>query len=115
MAEAEVLRLRSLHETGTQHAKSGIMDAREIYPSDLKDMGRWRPWTERVLRRARMQSVDLHAALTAALKARQAPVTQERGGEPVFFWAHLEDWIKDPEAAGIVKMVRGDDGVEAIR
>ena len=26
-----------------------------------------------------------------------------------------EDWIKEPEAAGIVKMVRGDDGVEAFR
>ena len=50
LAEAEVLRLRSLRDSGTQQAKSGIMDARKIYPADLKDMGRWRPWTERVLR-----------------------------------------------------------------
>ena len=27
----------------------------------------------------------------------------------------MEDWIKEPEAAGIVKMVGGDDGVEAFR
>ena len=70
LADAEVLRLRSLLETGTQQAKSGIMDARKIYPSDFKDMGRWRPWTERVLRWSRMQSVELHAALYAALMAR---------------------------------------------
>ena len=50
LAEAEVLRLRSLRETGTQQTKSGIMDARKIYPSDLEDMGCWRLWTERVLR-----------------------------------------------------------------
>ena len=45
LAEAEVLRLRSLRDSGTQQAKSGIMDARKIYPADLKDMGRWHPWT----------------------------------------------------------------------
>ena len=27
----------------------------------------------------------------------------------------MEDWNKEPEAAGIVKMVRGDDGVKAFR
>ena len=69
LAEAEVLRLRSLRVSGTQQAKSGIMDGRNIYPADLKDMGRWRQWTERVLRWARMQSVDFHAALLAALKS----------------------------------------------
>ena len=95
--------------------KSGIMDARKIYPSDLKDMGRWRPWTERVLRWARMQATDLHAALTAGLKARQDPVAHDGGDEAIFFWAHPEDWIEDPETAGIVKMVRGDDCVEGFR
>ena len=70
LAEAEVLRLRSLRASSTQQVKSGIMDARKIYPADLKGMGRWRPWTERVLRWSRMQSVELHAALQAALKAR---------------------------------------------
>ena len=58
LAEAEVLRLRSLRESSAQQAKSGIMDARKIYPADLKDMGRWRPWAERVLRWARMQMVS---------------------------------------------------------
>ena len=57
--------------------------------------------------------MELHAALSAALKARSVPVTHECGDEPIFFWDHLEDWIKDPEAAGIVKMVRVDDGLEA--
>ena len=38
LAEAEVLRLRSLRDSGTQQAKSGIMDARKIYPADLEDM-----------------------------------------------------------------------------
>ena len=50
LAEAEHLRLRALRESCTQRAKSCIMVAREIYPADLKDMGRWRPWTEHVLR-----------------------------------------------------------------
>ena len=63
LAEAELLLFRSLRDSGTQQAKSGIMDARKIYPADLKDMARWRPWTERVLHCALMQSVDLHAAL----------------------------------------------------
>ena len=91
------------------------MYARKIYPSDLKDMGCWRPWTERVLRWARMQSNDLHAALTAALKARKKAVAHDVVDEAIFFVAHLEDWIKDPEAAGIVKTVHGDDSVEALR
>ena len=43
LAEAEVQFLRSLRDSGTQRAKLGIMDARKIYPSDLKDTGRWRP------------------------------------------------------------------------
>ena len=42
-------------------------------------------------------------------------MTHECGDESVFVWVHLEDWIKDSEAASIVKMVRGDDGVEAFR
>ena len=91
------------------------MDARKIYPADLKDMGRWHPWTERVLRWSRMHSAELHTALTAALKARQAPVTHECGDDSIFFWAHLEDWITDPEDTGIVKMAHGDDGVEVFR
>ena len=91
------------------------MDARKIYLPDLQDIGRWRPWTERVLRWARMQSSELHAALQQALKSRSVPVTHECGDESVFFWAHLEDWIKELEAAGIVKMVRGDDGMEDFR
>ena len=62
-----------------------------------------------------MQLAELHAALSAALKPRQTPVTHECGDEFIFFWAHFEDWIKDSEAAGIVKMVLGDDGVEAFR
>ena len=49
------------------------------------------------------------------MKSRNEPVTHESGDESVFFWAHLEDWIKEPGAAGIVKMVIGDDGVEAFR
>ena len=56
--------------------------------------------------------MDLHAALTAALKARKDPVAHDAGDEAIFFWSHLEDRIKDPEAAGMVKMVRGDDFVE---
>ena len=111
LAEAEVLRLRSVRESGLQPAKFDIMDARKIYSPDLTDMGRWRPWTERVLRWARMQYADLHAALQAALKSRSVPVTHECGDESVFFWPHLEDWIKETEAAGMVKMVRCDDGV----
>ena len=59
--------------------------------------------------------MERHAALRAALKSRSAPVTHECEDESIFFWAHLEDWINEPEAAGIVKMVRGDDGVEAFR
>ena len=47
----------------------------------IKDVGRWCPWTERVLRLARVQSPDLHAALSAALKARDTPVTHE----PIYF------------------------------
>ena len=78
-------------------------------------MGRWRPWTERVLRWARMQPIDLHGDLAAALKAREGPVTHECTEESTYIWAQLEDWIKEPEAAGIVKMVRGDDGVGAFR
>ena len=35
LAEAEVLRLRSLRDSGTQRAKSGVMDARKTYPADL--------------------------------------------------------------------------------
>jgi len=104
-----------LRDSETQQATSGIMDARKIYPAYLKDMGRWRPWTERVLRWARMQSADLHAALPQALKSHSAPVSHDCSDELVLFWAHLEDRIKEPEAAGIVKMVRGDDGVEAFR
>ena len=50
LAEVEVLRLRSPRDSGTQQTKSGIMDAHKIYPADLKDMGLWLLWTERVLR-----------------------------------------------------------------
>ena len=49
------------------------------------------------------------------MKSRSIPVTHECGDESVFFWSHLQDRIKELEAAGIVKMVRGDDGVESFR
>ena len=114
-AEAEVLRLRSLRDSDTQQAKSGIMDARKIYPQKLKDMARWRPWTERVIRWAKMQSTDLAAALIQALKARDAPVTHSCAEESTYFWAHLEDWVEESEAAGIIRLVRDDDGIEAFR
>ena len=50
LAEAEVLRLRSARDDGAKTGKSGILDARKIYPIKLTDMGRWRLWTERVVR-----------------------------------------------------------------
>ena len=55
LAEAEVLRLRSARDVGAKHIKSGILDSRKIYPQPLKDMGRWKPWSERVLRWLPMQ------------------------------------------------------------
>ena len=115
LAEAEVLRLRSSRDDGAKSGKSGIMDARKIYPHPLKDMSRWKPWAERVLRWARMQSSELHAALSEALKTRDRPVVHECADESVFLWAHLEDWLTDAEALSIVKHVRDDDGVEAFR
>ena len=115
LAESEVLRLRSSRDEGSKTSKSGILDARKIYPQPLKDMGRWKPWAERVLRWARMQSGELHAALTEALRSRDNPVTHDCGDESIFLWAHLEDWLNDPEAASIVKHVRDDDGIEAFR
>ena len=78
-------------------------------------MGHWRPWTERVLRWARIQSVEWHEALAAALKAREAPITHDCADKSTYFWAHPEDWIEDSQAASIAKMVREDDGVESFR
>ena len=72
-------------------------------------------WSQRVLRWARMQSAELHAALVAATKARDAPIAHHVGDESIFFWAHLEDWLTDPEALSIVKHVKDDDGIEAFR
>jgi hypothetical protein len=115
LAESEVLRLRSRGEDTAKSGKSGILDARKIYPIKLTDMGCWRPWTERVVRWAKMQSPELAAALLAALKSRDTPVTHSCAEESTYFWAHLEDWIHDPEAASIVRLVRDDDGVEAFR
>ena len=36
LAEAEVLRLRSIRDDGTKSAKSGILDARKIYPPEAQ-------------------------------------------------------------------------------
>ena len=94
LAESEVLSLRSRDEDGAKGQKSGIMDARKIYPQKLKDMSRWRPWTERVIRWAKMQSTDLAAAPIQALKARDSPVTHSCAEESTYFWAHLEDWVE---------------------
>ena len=55
LAEAEVLRLRGACDDGSKHVKSGILGSRKIYPQPLKDMGRWKPWSERVIPWARMQ------------------------------------------------------------
>ena len=71
------------------------------------------PWPKRVLLWARMQSQDLHAALLAATKARDAPISHDCGDESIFFLAHLEDWMTASEALGIGKHVRDIDGVEA--
>ena len=118
-AEAEVLRLRDKSDKSDIKVKgshkSGIMDSRKIYPEKLKDMARWRKWSARALRWAKMESPELHEALTAAGKSRKAPIHHDCGDEAVFFWAHLEGWIVDPEAAKIVKHVGEDDGVEAWR
>ena len=103
-----------MRDDGVRKVKSGIMDARKIYPRKLKDIHRSRPWTERVLRGAMMQSPDLHGALAAALKARNNPFAHDVGDESVF-WAHLENRLEDSEAASMVKMVRGDGRVEAFR
>ena len=91
LAEAEVLRLRAARVDDSKHVESGILDSRKIYSQPLKDMSRWKAWVERVLRWARMQSVELHAALLEATKSRYGPVTHECGNESIFFWAHLED------------------------
>ena len=115
LAEAEILRLRSSREDSSKSRDSCILDAKKIYPAKLTDMGRWRPWTERVIRWAKMQSTDLAAALAEALKSRDTPVAHSCAEESTFFWAHLEDWIVDSEASSIVRLVRDDDGVEAFR
>jgi hypothetical protein len=115
LAEAKVLRLRSARDDGAKHVKSGIMDSRKIYPQPLKDMGRWKPWSARVLRWARMQSPELHAALSEAMRARDRPVIHECADKSVFFWAHLEDWLSDGEALSIVKHVWNDDEIQAFR
>ena len=78
LAEAEVLRLRAARDDGSKTVKSGILDSRKIYPQPLKDMGRWKPWSERVIRWARMQSPELHAALSEVLKTRDRPVVHSR-------------------------------------
>ena len=80
------------------------MDARKIYPQKFKDMWRWRPWTERVFRVARGSGC-----------CSQSPITHDCAEESIYYWPHLEDWVEDSEAAGIVKLVRDDDGVEAFR
>ena len=90
LEESEVLRLRSIREDGAKHVKSGMPDSRKIYSQAFKDMGRWKAWSERVLRWARMQSTDLYAALVAAAKSRHAPITHDVGDKSVFFWVHLE-------------------------
>ena len=113
--EAKVLRLRSARDDGSKHVKSGIMDLRKIYPQPLKDMGRWKPWSERVLRWARMQSPELHAALSEAMRTGDRPVVHDCADESIFFWAHLEDWLSDGDALSIVKHVRDDDAIEAFR
>ena len=78
-------------------------------------MARWRPWTERLIRWAKMQSPDLAAALSTALKVRDAPVTHSCVEASTYFWAHLEHWVEESEAAGIIQLVRDDDGIEAFR
>ena len=85
LAEAEVLRLRSARDDVAKSGKSGILDARKIYPIKLTDMGHWRPWTERVVRWAKMQSPELASALTAALKARDTPVAHSCAEESTYF------------------------------
>ena len=59
-------------------------------------MSRWKPWAERVLRWAHMQT-ELHAVLAEAMKTRDRPVIHECGDESVLFWRHLEDWLADSE------------------
>ena len=48
-------------------------------------------------------------------QGRDFPVTHDSAEDSIYFWAHLEDWVEDSEAAGIVKLVRDDDGAEAFR
>ena len=62
-----------------------------------------------------MQSTDLAAALIAALKARDCPVAHSCAEESTYFWAHLEDWVEESEASGIIRLVRDEDGIEAFR
>ena len=92
LAESEVLRLRSRGEDSAKGQKSGIMDARKIYPQKLKDMARWRPWTERVIHWAKMQSPDLAAALISALKSRDGPVTHSCAEESTYFSGPRRTW-----------------------
>ena len=94
---------------------ASFLDYRKTYPQAIKDMSRWRAWSERVLRWARMQSTDLHSALVAATKSREQPIAHDVGDESVFFWADVEDWMTDSEALSIVKHVRDDVGIEAFR
>ena len=115
LAGAEVLRLRFLREDGAKHVTSGILGSRKINPQPLKGVSRWRTWSELVLRWVRMQSQDLYAALLAATKARDSPISHDCGDESIFFWAHLDILMTDSEALGIVKRVRDDDGVDAFR
>ena len=114
--EAEILRIRDKNDKKEKGGhKSGIMDSRKIYPEKLKDMSRWKKWSARALRWAKMESPELHDSLVAAGKSRKVPIHHDCGDEAVFFWAHLEGWILDPEAAKIVRHVKEDDGVEAWR
>ena len=112
-AEAEVLRLRASKGDQSKFKKSGILDARKIYPDKITEMSRWKKWSARVLRWARMESPTLHAALLAAMKSRKEAIAHDLGDEAVFFWAHFETLIKDSEAADILNHVKDEVAVEA--
>ena len=60
-------------------------------------------------------SLPTYTPRSSSTKSRDRPVTHECGDESIFFWAHLEDWLTDSEALGIVKHVRDDYGIEAFR
>ena len=104
----------------TQSSDSGIFDKRKLYPKELKENTSFKTWSERFIALVAMENEEIAQAFHRAGKQEQlldvSGLSPEQSAYSSALYGHLRALTEGfRKAAKIVRLVRGNNGLEAWR